>query len=442
MKFLDKKIMKKPLSKLKKILGKRKQLNKTGTMLILFSILILTPLCLQASKIKGRFYISDYYSSDSGNNDFNVLTSKLKIYKREDDESFLSFNLNGRSRTKISDRDVHNKVPEYRFQDLWIGYKLPKKNLKITLGRQLIGEMYNTSIDGINVKYFINDRKGFGIFGGLAPDKYDNSFNTEFRSLGLYGFFEQNKFKLNFGYENLNYNGKTDREYFSARLHSDLGSKVRLYASSSISVDQISDSFDVERVSTSLQYTLSKPLRFNIFYNYYRAIKYFESSKQFFDRIDRLDSYYLDTNSLTRVGMRVDYKLSRLLRLYTAVAYQQREVYNEDAFRFTLGIKRLDFYGFDISTRYRHISNYTSTDDEFNVNISRMIMNRLDISVYASHEEEELEIEGGFTSRILTYGTSLYWQINKHFFAMLFVERYDEEDYDNTSVFTQVGYRL
>ncbi len=429
---------------LKKMLKNRTHVHiyNIVTILVLFSILILIPSSLQASKIKGRFYISDYYSSDSGNNDFNVLTSKLKIYKREDNKSFLSFNINGRYRTKISDRDVNNKIPEYRFQDLWIGYKLPQENFKIKLGRQLIGEMYNTSIDGLNVKYFITDKKGFGVFGGLAPDKYDNSFNTKFSSFGLYGFFEEKKFKLDLGYENLHYKGKTDREYFSTRLHSDISSKLRLYASSSISVDQISDSFDIERVSTSIQYTLSKAIRFNVFYNYYRAIKYFESSKQFFDRIDRLDSYYLDTNSLTRVGMRADYKVSRLLRFYTAAAYQKRELYNQDALRFTLGVKRLDFYGFDISGRYRHINNYTSTDDEFNVNISKMIMNKLDISVYASHEEEELEIEGGFTSRVLTYGTSLYWQINRHFFAMLFVERYDEQNYYNTSVFTQVGYRL
>jgi len=64
------------------------------------------------------------------------------------------------------------------------------------------------------------------------------------------------------------------------------------------------------------------------------------------------------------------------------------------------------------------------------------------VSVYANKEEEKLDDEGGFTTGTLTYGTSVYWQINKNYFVSMFAERYDGDDYYNTSVFTQAGYRF
>ena len=74
--------------------------------------------------------------------------------------------------------------------------------------------------------------------------------------------------------------------------------------------------------------------------------------------------------------------------------------------------------------------------------VSRFLLDKIDVSVYASHEQEELDIENGFTAGLLTYGASVYWTINRHYFASMFIERYDEDDYDNTSIFTQAGYRF
>ena len=45
-------------------------------------------------------------------------------------------------------------------------------------------------------------------------------------------------------------------------------------------------------------------------------------------------------------------------------------------------------------------------------------------------------------AEVLTYGASVYWSINRHYFASMFIERYVEDDYDNTSVFTQAGLRF
>ena len=124
------------------------------------------------------------------------------------------------------------------------------------------------------------------------------------------------------------------------------------------------------------------------------------------------------------------------------IAYQKREIDDGTAFRFTGGFRKYDLYGFDLSGRFTRINNFTSDSNEFNMEVSRFLLDKFDVSVYASHEQEELDIENGFTAGLLTYGASVYWSINRHYFASMFMERYVEDDYDNTSVFTQAGLRF
>jgi hypothetical protein len=68
---------------------------------ISFVLLMLIPIYVQASDIKGRVSVSHYYSSDSGNYDFNMLTTKLKLYKEEDKDTRYSFNFDGRYRARF-----------------------------------------------------------------------------------------------------------------------------------------------------------------------------------------------------------------------------------------------------------------------------------------------------------------------------------------------------
>lgn len=395
-----------------------------------------------SSNIRGRFYVSDYYSADSGNFDFHVLTSRLKLYKPEDKKPGYYFKLDGRARIKISDRDVHKDLPEYKLYEFWMGYLFNDGKLNIIGGRQFINELYNTSIDGLNVKYTFWEGLGLGLFGGLAPDKYDYSFTSNFRSFGAYGYVNRDNYNMSVGYENLNFKGETDREYISLKSYVEFNKQVRVNLISSASINQITKDVDIENINANLTYNYSRDLRFNVFYNYYRAIRYFESSKQFFDRIDLAENYFLDTNSQTRTGMRVDYKIMKGLKIYASAAYQKRKIDNKDATRFMGGINKYDLFGFDLSGRYTYIDNYTSKSSEFNVEASRNLFDSLELSLYASREEEKLDIENGFTTGVLTYGGSLYWMINKHYFASMFIERYDEDDYYNTSVFTQLGYRF
>ena len=69
-------------------------------------------------------------------------------------------------------------------------------------------------------------------------------------------------------------------------------------------------------------------------------------------------------------------------------------------------------------------------------------MNKFDVSLYASHEEEKLDIENAYSSGALTYGGTLYWPIDKHFFVSMFMEYIDEDDYSNTSMFGQIGFKF
>jgi hypothetical protein len=414
-----------------------------GSPLFLFLLLIFTPfICTgdTAGDIKGRFYISDYFSHDSNHSDLNILTSRLKLYKREDDKPGFYFNFDGRIRETIANEDIHSDIPEYKFDEIWLGYKFPEQRLNLVFGRQYINEMYNTYIDGLNVKYSFRKGLGVGIFGGFAPDKYDTSFNTKFRSFGLYGFLENDKYTLDLGYENLSYKGKTDREYFSVKFNSAISDKARLNVISSANIDQLTNNINIENINANFLYDYSKDLRIDLFYDYYSAIRYFESSKRFFDRFDR--DYYIDKNPQTRTGLSVNYKLSKDLSAYASAAYQKRKTDNKEALRLTGGIRKYDLFGFDASGRYTYIDNFTSRSSEFSVELSRNLFDKLDVSVYASHEREKLDIENGFTSGLLTYGTSLYWTINKHYYASVFIERYGEKDYHNTSLFTQIGYRF
>ena len=393
------------------------------------------------SKIRGKIYISDYYSRDSDDYDLHVLTSRLNLYVREEEAPGFYFEFDGRVRKKIVEGDLRH-VPRYKVDEAWLGYKFPGQKLRVIAGRQYIIEMYNTEIDGLNINYSFDNGLGLGAFGGLAPDKFDDSLNDDYNSFGAYGFLNLDDHKVSLGYEYLTYNGEPDREYFSIRAYSKLSKKIRFNGLSSVSKNQTTDNYEVETANGNLTYSYSRNLRFKVFGNYYRTIKYYESSKFYYEFSDTDDNFLLDTNSQTRAGLRVDYKIAKGLKLYGSTAYQHREVDNEDSTRFTGGIRKYDLYGFDLSGRYTYIDNYSSRDHEYNVEIYRNIMKKFDVSVYASYEETKLDLENAYTSGARTYGSTLYWPITKKLYLSMFFEYLDEDDYSNTSLFTQLGYKI
>ncbi len=394
------------------------------------------------SNIRGKFYISDYYSTDSGEYNFHVLTSRLNLYKREEEKAGPYFEFDGRVRKKIFKGDLRGNVPHYRINDAWLGYKFSGKQLRIIAGRQHIQELYNTDIDGLNVKHSFKNGLGIGVFGGLAPDKFDESLNVDYKSVGIYGFLNKKDHKVNLGYEYLTYGGEPDREYFSVRAYSKINKKVRINALSSISKNQITDTYEMENANANLTYSHSNKLRFNMFANYYSSIKYYESSQYYFEFADVNDNFLLDNNSQTRAGVRVDYKIADGLKVYGSTTYKHRKLDNEDSTRITAGIRKYDFHGFDLSGRYTYIDNYSSRDHEYNVEIARNVMKKFDVTAYASYEETKLDMENSFTDGSRTYGTSLYWPITKKYYLSMFLEFLDEEDYSSTSLFTQLGYKF
>lgn len=394
------------------------------------------------TNVKGRFYVSDYYSNDSDDFEFHILTSRVNIYKNEDRDSRYYYALDARVRKKIFNGEIKENVPEWRVDDAWLGIKFLKQKLDVIGGRQDIFELYNTTIDGLNVKYTFDSGAGLGIFGGLAPDKQDESLNTDYKSIGGYTFLNKENHKVQFGYEHLSYKGETDREYFSLRIYSKPHEKVRFNAVSSASINQLTDNVEVENANVNLLYRYSRNLRFNIFYNYFRTIKFYQSTREYLVLPDVAESFFLDNNSRTRTGLRVDYKLMKGLKVYSSAAYEKRKMDGEEKLRLTGGVRKYDLFGFDLSGRYTYIDDFSSKSDEFNAEIARNFLNKVDVSVYASREEKKLDAENAFTKRVLTYGTSIYWLISKHYFMTAFLERYKDEDYINISVFTQLGYKF
>ncbi|MBI4687524.1 MAG: hypothetical protein HY756_07060 [Nitrospirae bacterium] len=401
--------------------------------------IMLTPLYGQAGEIKGNIYISDYYSVDNGGSKFNVLSTRLNVEKPEPDTYGLYFKFDGRMKATTSNGDSSSNVSPKDIDEMWVAYKFLGRTIDISAGRQYIEEMFNTMIDGIDMKVRLKTAGslGVGIFGGLAPDKYDNSFNSKFRSIGAYTFFESDKHQAYAGYENLMYNGKTDREYLSFRMMSMPIDKIRFNVISSASINQITKDVEMENASVNFMYSFSKDLQFNTYYNYYNTIKYYESSKAFLD-----ESFSLDTNSQTSAGIRIDYRVTENLSIYAVSEYQWRETDGDKETRLTGGLRRQDLLGFDFSGRYTHITNSSTTSDEFNVELSRVFFEKLSTSIYASHEKQEVDDEGSFTTGLLTYGGSLFFPIGKGFYISMFIERYDETDFKSTSLFTQLGYKF
>jgi hypothetical protein len=410
-------------------------------MQILLLALLAVPLSSEASKTKGRISLSDYFSFDSEDSDLHVLSGKVRIYRPEDEAPGWFFNVNARVRGKILDGSFHEDSPEYKIRELWVGYKFPDGKLKASIGRQYIEEMYNSYVDGLNLKYFIRKDIGIGIFGGLSPDKYDSSFNSKFQTIGIYTDIRKERYNLKVGYENLKYKGETDREYLSMKLDARLRDDLKLNAVTVVSENQITDNIDLENVNMNLLYSYSKDLRFTLFYNYYRAVKLYSSAKDYFN-IDYYDDYFYEFNSLARTGLKVNYRILRDLKIFGSIAYQRRGVDDAEAVRYTGGLNRTDLYGFDLSGRYTHVDNFDSIEDEFRVEVNRRLFDRVDASVYVSHELEQLDSGGGFTNDTLTYGSSFYWKLNKSYDLFIFIERYQEDDYYNTSIFTKLGYKF
>lgn len=421
---------------------KMKHLKTISKMLMFAAILTILPLSAYAEDIKGRLSLSDYYSFDNESSDLHVLSSRIRIYKDEGKEPGWYFNFNGRVRGKIFDGDLHEDSPEFKLMELWAGYKSPDGKIKAVLGRQYIAEMYSSYIDGLNVKYFINKDIGIGIFGGLAPDRYDSSFNSKFTSIGVYSEIDKEKYDLKIGYENMRYKGETDREYASMQLDSNPVEKLQLNAVAVGSRNELTKTINLENLNLNALYAYSKDLRFTLFHSYYRAVKLYASAKDYF-KIDYYDDYFYNFNSLARTGFKVDYSILKGLKIFGSVAYQKRGEDDAEAIRYTAGMKKSDLHGFDISGHYTHVDNFDSISNEFRAEVSRRILEDVDASVYISRELEELGSGGGsFTNDTLTYGSSLAWRINKSYDLFVSAERYQEADYYNTSIFTKIGYKF
>ena len=394
------------------------------------------------SKIGGRITTSDYYSTDSGDFNFHVASARLNLFKREDEGPNFFFEIDGKVRKKIINGDLRGNVPRYKVDDAWLGYLFPGEKFRMMAGRQYIQELYNTKIDGLNVNYSFRKGLGIGMFGGLAPDKFDDNLNGKYKSVGGYGFLNRDDHNLSLGYEYLTYNGEPDREYFSARAYSRLSKAIRITGLSSVRKNQITDNYELETANGTLTYSYSRNLRFNVFGNYYKTIKYYASSKFYYEFSDTNENFLLDTNSQTRGSVRVDYKIAKGVKVYGSAAYQHRKQDNQESLRLTGGVRTYDVYGFNLSGRYTYIDDDTSKDNEYNVEISRNILNVLDLSVYANYEETKLDLENAYTTGAKTYGASLYWMITKQYFLSMFSEYIDEDDYSSTSIFAQVGYKL
>jgi hypothetical protein len=416
-------------------------LKKTLLFQIILLLLFVIHGSLDANTIKGRISVSDYYSIDNESQDLHILSTKVRVYKLEEDEPGWYFNFNGKIKKKALNGNFSEESLEYVLREAWLGYKFSNKKVRATIGRQYIEEMYSSYVDGLSLKYSFTDELTAGIFGGLAPDKYDSSFNSKFKTIGIYAELDRARYNVKAGYENLKYKGETDREYLSVKLYAGLRDDLKLNSTTVASKDQITDEIKFENVNLNLIYSYSKELRFTAFYNYYRAVKLYASAKDYFN-IDIYDDYFYEFNSLERVGLKVNYRVFKNLKLLGSVVYQKRGSDDGKAVRYTAGIRRRDLYGFDLSGRYTHVDNYDSIEDEFRVEASRRLMDKFDVSVYVTQEFEALDQEGSFSNDSLTYGSSLYWRINKSYDFFIFVERYEEDDYYNTSIFSKVGFRF
>ncbi len=196
--------------------------------------------------------------------------------------------------------------------ELIIGRKI---NAKIANIGAVDGLQFSTRVAGIDI----------GGFYGTRPDLVDYGFNQNLRQVGAY-LHHKIHFKAGAGirhtlaFSEQRFNGKIDRRYAYVQHQNTILPNLRMFASAELELYRVVDgraenSLNLTSVYYSLNYRPNKNLNINLAYDSRRNLIFYESYKNFIDRL-------LENEARQGFQLRVNYRLSKQFSFGSAYSHR------------------------------------------------------------------------------------------------------------------------
>ncbi|MBI5814765.1 MAG: hypothetical protein HZB29_04060 [Nitrospinae bacterium] len=406
----------------------------------------------------GRMAISSINISDTLDTQSFSATTLYYRYIQEGllGEDKLSFNLDGAAR--FSNNDYNDGIPGGRVIMANLKYRKLADFADITIGRSFVEEFVSEMVDGVNAKIWLNNKNGFGLFGGARPDPYHDSFNTDYNAYGGYIFTRTDEFGASGGYAYDTYKGNKDRERANAFIYF-MPAMEGFHFQASVDMDNVDEEadgsskivtkgWDMTNALAQLNWRVSKAFVLSATYNEFRAINREASHTEW--KVELLEDKY-------RVArLRGETGIWKTLSLYAGTDYRYREADGKSAPQSYVGLRDTNFI-FDTrwDIRYSDLDYFTSKVqavyasigvtlfEKFNAdaavtwmkNTQDGQMGGLDQMVY------ELNMDYAFTRNIYAvlswqYSSEKYLDINS-----IYSTRY-ADNFNTTTMYGQVGYRF
>lgn len=370
------------------------------------------------------------------------------------DNDNLSFNLDGVSR--YSNKDYNSGIP---------GARLSMANLKlrkmfgyfdVTVGRSFVEEFVSESVDGVDLKVWLNNKTGFGLFGGARPDPYTDKFNSDFNAFGGYAFTKTEEIGASAGYAYDAYKGKKDRERLNAVLYL-MPSMEDLHLQTSLDMDNFNEEADAHHaerkgwdVSNLLVHANWRPMKkmsLSATFTEFRAIN--REASHLEQRIEMLEEKY----SVTR--FRAEGAVWSSLYLYGGMDQRNRQADSKNASQMYAGIRDANFFGdtyWDI--RYADLGYFTSTVKAITATLGGSVMG-FNISGAATSMTSKQDGQMGDMEQWIYEVNMDYW-FTKNAYATLtwqysaekyldiksiYTTRY-ADNFTTTTLYGQLGYRF
>ncbi|MBI4666647.1 MAG: hypothetical protein HY751_09590 [Nitrospinae bacterium] len=405
----------------------------------------------------GRFAIGHINIDDTASaGDFSATT----LFYRYIADNFmgwenLSFNLDGN--TRFSNQDYNHDIPGGRVSMANVKLKKLMGHVDLTLGRSFVEEFVSESVDGVDVKYWLDNKTGAGVFGGLRPDPYKDSVNADYNTVGGYLFTRTDELGLSAGYAYDTYKGKKDRERINGVFYI-MPSIENLHFQMSADVDNIDEEADEEHpakqgweVTNLLAHFNWRPVRrlvLSATYNEFRAIN--REASHLEQRIEMLEDKY------TVARVRAEGSLGKSFYIYGGVDQRFREADSANATQLYAGLRDSDFVlGTRWDLRYSDLDYFTSKVKAVYGMLGVTVGESFNVEGSATWLKNTQEGQMGDLEQWVYDVTLDYW-ITKNIYANL-MWQYSSEKYldinsiyatrfaDNfttTTLYGQVGYRF
>lgn len=370
------------------------------------------------------------------------------------DNENLSFNLDGSAR--YSTRDYNSGMPGGRVNMANLKLKKISGYFDVTVGRSFVEEFVSESVDGVDVKMWLNNKTGFGLFGGARPDPYTDKFNTDFNALGGYAFTKTEEIGASAGYAYDTYKGKKDRERLNAALYL-MPSMENLHVQATLDMDNFNEDadehhaarkgWDVSNLLVNANWRPVKTVSLSGTFTEFRAIN--REASHLEQRIEMLEEKY------TVARFRAEGAVWSTLYVYGGVDQRNRQADSKNASQMYAGIRDANFYGetyWDV--RYSDLGYFTSTVKAITARLGGSVMG-LDASGSATWMKNtqdgqmgdleqwvyEINLDYGFSKNVyatvmLQYSSEKYIDINS-----IYTTRY-ANNFNTTTMYGQVGYRF